>query len=68
MKRQIKINYNLWMADDSKKKIPMGHQECLEKDALGYILGQLRQGFTEGQLFDRVGEIEYTGYWKSETI
>ena len=56
------------MADDSKKKIPMGHQECLEKDALGYILGQLRQGFTEGQLFDRVGEIEYTGYWKSETI
>ena len=66
--RRISIEFNWWRSDNNE--INEDHNEDLIEDAEDRITLMMRDGYGEGELHTSIhteeGEIEYTGYWKSE--
>lgn len=68
MKFKQILTVELWVDDETKSEVQEEHEAELQQDAMVSVNEQLAQGYTEGELYIHLNNIQYRGYWsQSET-
>lgn len=63
MKFKHILSVELWVDDETKSEVQEEHEAELQQDAMVSVNEQLAQGYTEGELYIHLNNIQYRGYW-----
>ncbi len=67
-KKQFNIEYNyspVYQGDDMEKleNLPKNHTSLVQENLMNEIFEMARKGYTSGEIFTSVDEVEYKGFF-----
>jgi hypothetical protein len=63
MKFKQILTVELWVDDGHQSEVQEDNESELQQDAMVSVNEQLAQGYTEGELYIYLNNIQYRGYW-----